>query len=476
MVKGGRHLLPVLFFYIKEGGELMKRLFVICCLLLSCMLPVNAYATEQTTEETTEQTTENSGYVTSGSASWNWFDDYSEKNNQNFYSFNVAATSDDSIMYLLRLRKCNDNPQSGYSYVLKGKGSFSVSVNNYYVSPHGDKVILSNGSSDYEYSAFQDIVSISDYSNNISTKLPIFDYLDEESINKYVDTGDTSGAENQSDLDLPVDESIEKPSNLRSYGKLAWLVEHVAQNNNQLTARWDASDTAVEGYSYDLQMKFSYIVGGNRVDGDWKSYVSDYPYNAKDLVDINTGEPVQRSSSMPEDFVITQAMFKSYAGISDKDWTDYWLGTASTGNITGSKSYSLLSCTVRVRNRSGNNCSNWVQATVESDKATAVVTDQDGNVIPDDEYNGQDVDNTNHNTYYDTDADYYNNVNADELSINSIMSYIKNGFGLLGNDGLLALMANTFAYLPKSLWTILNFFVSIMVVLAIIGAIKSFVF
>lgn len=41
---------------------------------------------------------------------------------------------------------------------------------------------------------------------------------------------------------------------------------------------------------------------------------------------------------------------------------------------------------------------------------TVHVTDNEGNTIPNDEYHEQNVDNTDHHQFYETDIDYYNNV------------------------------------------------------------------
>ena len=312
-----------------------------------------------------------------------------------------------------------------------------------------------------------DVKDIEETIATYCTNLPVFDETNQEAIETYISNGDYSGAINSDDIDTPpveYDELVEKPKNLRTYGN----VENVLgpyDTTGRITVRWDVPQNQIDSYSYDVQVRSCYIYAGKPVWTGWNTKVSDFPYNGHDVYDLTTGEKVNRSTTLPEDFIVTQKiLYENVPSVPDN-------------LITGVTRYSIKDFEVRVRNRSGGRCSNWVSTKVSADnKHITTVTDDNGNVVDDEDYNGQDVNNSNQDTYYDTDyQDGGTNgiVNTDNVSVTSILGFIKSGFGLLGDNGIIALMSRTYLYLPASIWTIIKFFVAMLVVIAIIGAIKE---
>lgn len=315
-----------------------------------------------------------------------------------------------------------------------------------------------------------------DYPEDISfysTNLPLFDEDDTEAINAYINNGDYSGAINSDGLDeeqVEYDEDVEKPVNLRWYGSIKNLFPVVANSANskgQITYRWSVPQNQIDAYSYDVQVRYCYVKGSEFVWTDWKTKVSNFPYNGHDMYDLTTGEKVDRTSSTPEDFVVTTDMV--YEDVPS---------SSSVGEIiTDRPGNAVKDIEVRVRNRLNGKCSLWVSTKTSIDNSSSTtVTDDDGNVYEDEDYYGQDTNNSDMNTYYDDDyqdGGTSGNINTDDISISGILGFIKSGFGLLGDYGIISLMSKTYLYLPASIWTILKFFVAMLVVIAIIGAIKE---
>lgn len=388
------------------------------------------------------------------------------------YSYD-ASTDESNYLYILFLESEKDDAYNYYR--LCGSDSAEVQKVYYYqaVDETYNKSIRDPVNVSFKSAQYEEGYPLADYKRTNSkavvfeSNIPVFNANDEEAINAYIESGDYSGAINSDGIDTPpveYDELVEKPKNLRTYGN----VENIFgayDKSGQITVRWDVPQSQIDSYSYDVQVRSCYIYGGKSTWTSWNTKVSDYPYNGRDLYDLTTGEKVDRGPTLPEDFIITQKiLYENVPSVPDN-------------LITGATRYAISDFEVRVRNRSGGRCSNWVSTKVSADnKHIATVTDDDGNVVDDEDYNGQDVNNSNQDTYYDTDyqdGGTNGTVNTDNVSISSILGFIKSGFGLLGDNGIIALMSRTYLYLPASIWTIIKFFVAMLVVIAIIGAIKE---
>ena len=281
----------------------------------------------------------------------------------------------------------------------------------------------------------------------ISSSIPIF--IDDENlkdnVSKYLESGDTSGAENKYDVSQPSqDDSVELPTNLRTYGKYGY------KQDNAMTVRWDVPSD-VNNYTYDVRIKVDYSTKDKDGSTDWYNAVTDYPYERNDQYDLNTGKPISRNTSTPEDFKVNRDVVSSI---------DF--------NGDGSYVRTIRAIHVEVRNRLGNKCSNWVsvEAQVDGDNSTNV-KDNNGNVVQDDIYNGQNTNNSNHETQYDTDPDF--SKEDPKFSLSDFFNYLKSGFGLMGSNGLFAFFQRSFSFIPSDIWTLIIAGVACMIIVGIVN-------
>lgn len=281
----------------------------------------------------------------------------------------------------------------------------------------------------------------------VSSSLPIFreGQYTKEDLDKYLENGDTSGAENKYDVSQPSqDDSVELPTNLRTYGKYGY------KQDNAMTVRWDVPSD-VNNYTYDVRIKVDYSTKDKDGSTDWYNAVTDYPYERNDQYDLNTGKPISRNTSTPEDFKVNRDVVSSI---------DF--------NGDGSYVRTIRAIHVEVRNRLGDKCSNWVsvEAQVDGDNSTNV-KDNNGNVVQDDIYNGQNTNNSNHETQYDTDPDF--SKEDPKFSLSDFFNYLKSGFGLMGSNGLFAFFQRSFSFIPNDIWTLIIAGVACMIIVGIVN-------
>lgn len=292
-----------------------------------------------------------------------------------------------------------------------------------------------------------DAISVSP-KHTLYGSIPIFDSSKsdfKESVKKYLENGDCSGAENKYDVSQPSqDDSVELPTNLRTYGKYGY------KQDNAMTVRWDVPSD-VNNYTYDVRIKVDYSTKDKDGSTDWYNAVTDYPYERNDQYDLNTGKPISRNTSIPEDFKVNRDVVSSI---------DF--------NGDGSYVRTIRSIHVEVRNRLDNKCSNWVsvEAQVDGDNSTNV-KDNNGNVVQDDIYNGQNTNNSNHETQYDTDPDF--SKEDPKFSLSDFFNYLKSGFGLMGSNGLFAFFQRSFSFIPKDIWTLIIAGVACMIIVGIVN-------
>lgn len=116
------------------------------------------------------------------------------------------------------------------------------------------------------------------------------------------------------------------------------------------------------------------------------------------------------------------------------------------------------------RNVSGVKCSNWVKVTYDLITETSSYEEVEsvaGSDVPSDIKKDS-------SEYYPDDYIYNDNEPAQDSSSSGIIGYIKSGLGLVGNNSIIALIGNTFSFLPKELTTLLLFGGALLVAVGIV--------
>lgn len=347
----------------------------------------------------------------------------------------------------------------GGFFILHGEGTKSKYVRTVNeIRPSGDPYVSSGVRSFDSAPLGYTIYPISSCSiDTFCTNIPIFDPEDTEGIEKYLNGGDYSSATNADDVDngsgASENNGIEKPVGLKVSGGYASGLSSAYTFKHDFVGHWtqtvDTSD-----YVYDIQAQ---------------CIISEV---------VNSGSSVKTGKSATSNWVDFGR--KSYGGvtsmthtISEKNLNDKLFDSAMDNYVKQYgklkyKGYIISKLRIRIKNFVDTKSSDWVVITIDYDGATttATVEDDDGNIKEDDEYNGGDV----------ADKDNDTSGESIESGIASILDYIRSGFGLLGNGGVIDLMARCFVYLPASIWTMIKFLVAMMVFMAVISLIKKFVF
>ena len=283
------------------------------------------------------------------------------------------------------------------------------------------------------------------------TNLPVFEKNDQESIAKYLENGDYSGAINSDDVKgVEYDETIELPHDLKFSGEVFFhkplFGGYCFKTKNVCGVSWQIPDDNTLLYDLDVCGTFNTTSGQKTTQ--WHS--------------------LARHSSYSGDAVI----FDFINGNLNLNLLDNSI--ASYVNSSGWDVDEMVTLSVRVRNVKDGKCSNWVVLSMnQSGSGSAHVEDTDGNVVDNDEYTGSDGYDTNGKNGGSVADDNNTVVDTSNISINGIMGYIKSGFGLLGSGGIIALMSQTYLYLPGSIWTIIKFFISMLVTICLIKLVKE---
>lgn len=392
---------------------------------------------------------------------------HDSSNNAMRFRFNVF-TVDDGYVYLVSDKK-NWNDGSSVIFSAAGSGSLRYCDKSFSESDkEEDKFVFSPG--DYLYSLDQ-YKTLSDspsylnqydyYSDTDSYKIqctvPVFYKDDLESISKYRETGDYSGALNKDDVDSAnsqVDDSIELPRGLKVVKGYATGLSSAYSLDKDCVFEWSQTvDTSDYVYDIDAQMVIgtvthsgSAVLTGDKYGSDWVSIADSYHYDG--------AQQITRSitSSQLND-ILLEKCFDNYIAATHKKLTY--------------KGYLVSQLKIRVRNRSGSSASDYVVIIIDMDSAstTAKVENEDGEDVENDEYNGQDVSDPDKPSVTDSD-----------LSLTGILDYIRSGFGLLGSGGLLSLMSSTFSYIPSSVWTLIKTAIAISITIMVLSLVKRFVF
>lgn len=299
---------------------------------------------------------------------------------------------------------------------------------------------------------------------NIGSNLPIF--LNDENladnIKKYLENGDLSGAYNKDDLNTEeIDGSVEVPHGLKISGEFSFGTVQKVFHSKLLTFSWTIPEQ--ENLLYDVEFKFNYLDGKDTKNSSWYKWKEKQSYNYDSP---NTILDVVNKNSVNNLLVAKQAL-----------------------SLNMDDCYLII---FRVRNRSvDDKVSNWVEITLnQNGTASARETDTKGNTKESDEYNDSTNPSTNDanpgsNDFYDwvkdktdnsTNKDSDSTTNGLSSSVSDLKTFITSGFGLLGSNGIIALMSGLFSYIPASVWTLIKSAIAMTILIMLIGLIKNLVF
>jgi len=268
--------------------------------------------------------------------------------------------------------------------------------------------------------------------------IPIFDEDDTDAINAYKNSGDVSGATNSDTFVEKYDDAIPLPHNFRivSGNKQPVSGVDVYPNrfNKDIVLAWEQSDV-VDGLVSDIQVSFTTI-------------------EKEDANSMNTRESTSSYYDVVKDI--------SYNGTPSMTIK---IGYQQLNTLRDKDGLLLSKVTFRIRNRVGKKTSNWVRVTLDLKTGKATATEE------------------NYDDETDTGGDEYNDNtvsppddSSGNVSIDGIMNYIRGGFGLLGDTGIIALMSQCFLYLPGNVWSIIYFYLSMVVAIALFAVFVKVVF
>lgn len=162
--------------------------------------------------------------------------------------------------------------------------------------------------------------------------------------------------------------------------------------------------------------------------------------------------------------------------IKDSDLIDYQFEWLENNATDGYNVFKGTEITIFMRNKyfDGNKTyySNWVKILVDlvdnfisEEDSTAILEELDYNNITGDE--GQDFTNTMPSGNVNNDSSYNGTIIENQNAGLDIISYIKDGFGLLGDNGIVAMMSDALSFVPDFVWVIISAGLAIMVVIGV---------
>ncbi len=450
----------------KLKGKLLKLLLIMCL----CLVPtVGTYAADSTSSDDEQDWYDAAPELDDkGRRIKGTFDCLHEQKNDKVdkqWVWKGFFAASDGCAYWLK----HDVQSSGslswtpYEFVCTSKSLNNQSYRLFYVyndnkNPDLSNSKISTGFERYYYDYYGE-----EDTGHFSSTLPIFKAGDTDAINTYLENGDTSGAINDDNTEN--DGSIEPPHDLKISGEFSFGTIQKVFHDKLLSFSWSIPE--MKDLTYDAQFKFNYLDKKqnteNGIDSSWYDWRDNIKYNYD-------------SAAMILDVV------NKVQGVN-------WLSSARTS--LGLSMDDCYSITFRVRNRKGNKVSNWVEIQLGQDgKATARETDLNGNTQKSDEYNEDSNPSTNDanpgsNDFYDWVKDNTDNANNSDSSTSSngltssikdLKAFITSGFGLLGSNGIIALMSGLFSYIPASVWTLIKAAISMTILVMLIGLLKNLVF
>lgn len=303
---------------------------------------------------------------------------------------------------------------------------------------------------------------------SFNTNIPYFSSLD--AARSYYDTGDTSGLKNPFALGLTVyDSSVEVPKDLKIEmgaqvkALLGGETLHSGSYGEEdCLFTWKQSAEALEaaeaeGLTYKTEIYYQQTV----MSADSHFYNRKYRLSQSELIGTKNVTSVESSYSVSIS-VFDDILMKRYES-----------GQVPSNFIIQNNSFPVY---FYVRNVLGYKHSNWVKVTLNEDGFTqtnisngySVVTggydEIDGNVnLPGSgsSLKGDSVEGSQYGSNYKID------VGAADTK--DFINNLKKGFGLLGDDGLIALLRECFSFIPNEYFVVLVGFISAA---AVVGVFK----
>ena len=448
--------------FIRKGVIFLKKIVFCLAFFLICFVHLDVFATSVSFDDSDIDnysiddevpSFDENERVSSGHA----YEEFYTDDIEYIIRYDINAVGD-SVLFLLEVPDIAGVPY----YCLGGIGSVnlvrhgisvdSITGDMYQPYEYGELMLLSLYPLDLTFGSNR---YFSRY--KFDTDIPIFDTTDPnylDYIDAYIEEGDKTNAKNGNDFTDFVSE-VEMPQNLVVTGGYASHFEPAYSIENSLDFNWSQTvDTSVYYYQIDICMEITEVSksGGTNLIG--------YPYSSG-WVRYSTSSYDGSNNinySIPADELNDRLL--------EKCLQDY---VNSNKKQISYKGYLITKLMFRVRNLVGSNASDYVVVVIDKNSVstTAHVENDDGEKQDNDMYNDTDV------AVPGKDSLDFNNVN---IGLDGILSYIRGGFGLLGNNGIISLMSSCFLFLPQSFWTLLNFFVAMMVAVGVVKLIKSFIF
>lgn len=285
-----------------------------------------------------------------------------------------------------------------------------------------------------------------------STNMPIYDADSsgyDEAVQKYIKNGDVSGAENSTDI-AREDNSIEIPRNLTLSGGYAQRLNAAYSIDKDIVLNWNQTvDTSAYAYTVEAQVTMdmkSSNFGASHNTGEY--YSSDWIEFKR--ANYEGAQQVGLTLSHNElDTKLIESFFNNYV--------------AKTGKKVPYKGYSVAKIKVRVRNYLEGKASNYVVISIDKESVTntATVEDENGDTVEDE-----------NNADYDGNTDITNKQDSQDFDLSGladVLDLIRNGFGLFGSNGLIAMFSKFFSYLPSKYWSLILLGVGLMVFVGIVN-------
>lgn len=264
---------------------------------------------------------------------------------------------------------------------------------------------------------------------DLNTNIPLFDSLD--SAKAYYETGDTSGLLN-SDKVSSYDPSIEVPQDFKiTFSGNKLFRDDGSVNQSDFQFEWSQSDDIdLQDYRTEIYVQAT-IAQMNIIDVFKKDYSKTYLTDKLLLVDCTT------------DYSNSQSVkWDDFYKVINEDFGTHW----DTSQPVGVEPFFFW-----IRNIKGNSYSDWVKVKVTKNNIVTSGNELTGSGTVTKGY--EQIDGSSGETKTDSKYGKTYHIDPDTKSVSSIIDYIKNGFGLLGDDGLIALFKETFSFLPAPVWT-----------------------
>lgn len=354
-----------------------------------------------------------------------------------FYDFTTITVVDDSFKgQLFAYRDDNSTPVGGNIYfmsfcddkIITGAEAGVYVRNATYYNFNGSQLNSASGLGggyDMKYLG-SDIMK----NFNISdTNIPLFD--SKESAENYFNTGDTSGLLN-GDKVSSYDPVLEVPQDFKiTFSGNKLFRDDGSVNQSDFQFEWSQSDDIdLQDYRTEIYVQAT-IAQMNIIDVFKKDYSKTYLTDKLLLVDCTT------------DYSNSQSVkWDDFYKVINEDFGTHW----DTSQPVGVEPFFFW-----IRNIKGNSYSDWVKVKVTKNNIVTSGNELTGSGTVTKGY--EQIDGSSGEIKTDSSYGKTYHVDPDTKSVSSIIDYIKNGFGLLGDDGLIALFKETFSFLPAPVWT-----------------------